>query len=90
MRVPNSRDQDGKARYQIAGQGDLVGVKRRIPIIVQNLPVPVDRQVWLERHSLPGSGWSAPGAPLATRLESLDVSKTPTALVSRGAIPWLA
>ena len=36
--------------------------------------------------SLLGSGRSAPGAPLATRLEFLDVGKSPKSLVSREAI----
>lgn len=40
--------------------------------------------------SLVGSGRSASGAPLATRLEFLDVGKSPRALVSREAIPWFA
>ena len=40
--------------------------------------------------SLLGSGRSTPGAPLATRLEFLDVGKSPAALVSREAIPWFA
>jgi hypothetical protein len=38
--------------------------------------------------SLLGSGRSAPGAPLATRLEFLDVGKSPITLVSREAIRW--
>jgi Heparinase II/III-like protein/Heparinase II/III N-terminus len=38
--------------------------------------------------SLLGSGRSAPGTPLATRLEFLDVGKSPKTLVSREAIPW--
>ena len=38
--------------------------------------------------SLLGRGRSAPGAPLATRLEFLDVGKSPNARVSREAIRW--
>jgi Heparinase II/III-like protein/Heparinase II/III N-terminus len=38
--------------------------------------------------SLLGSGRSAPDAPLATRLEILDVGKSPNARVSREAIRW--
>ena len=38
--------------------------------------------------SLLGSGRSAPDAPLATRLEFLDVGKSPNARVSREAIRW--
>jgi hypothetical protein len=40
--------------------------------------------------SLLGRGRSAPDAPLATRLEFLDVAKSPKALVSREAIRWCA
>jgi hypothetical protein len=40
--------------------------------------------------SLLGRGRSAPGAPLATRLEFLDVGKSPKALASREAIRWCA
>jgi Heparinase II/III-like protein/Heparinase II/III N-terminus len=40
--------------------------------------------------SLLGSGRSAPGVPLATRLEFLDVGKSPRALAAREAIPWCA
>jgi hypothetical protein len=40
--------------------------------------------------SLLGSGRSAPGTPLATRLEFLDTGRSPKALVSREAIPWFA
>ena len=40
--------------------------------------------------SLLGSGRSAPDAPLATRLEFLDVRKSPNARVSREAIRWCA
>ena len=38
--------------------------------------------------SLLGRGRSAPGAPLATRLEFLDVGKSPNARISREAIRW--
>jgi hypothetical protein len=40
--------------------------------------------------SLLGRGRSAPDAPLATRLEFLDVRKSPKARVSREAIRWCA
>jgi len=42
-------------------QGQLrpapIGVKRRIPIIVQNLPVPFDRRVWPECQALVSAGY---------------------------------
>ena len=34
-----------------------IGVKRRILIIVQNLPVPFDRRVWLECQALTAAGY---------------------------------
>jgi glycosyltransferase involved in cell wall biosynthesis len=34
-----------------------VGVERRVLIIVQNLPVPFDRRVWLECHALTSAGY---------------------------------
>ena len=40
--------------------------------------------------SLLGRGRSAHGAPLATRLEFLDVGKSPNARISREAIRWCA
>jgi glycosyltransferase involved in cell wall biosynthesis len=43
--------------YQIVGQGALVGVERRVLIIVQNLPVPFDRRVWLECQALVSAGY---------------------------------
>lgn len=105
--------------YQIVAQGALMGVERRVLIIVQHLPVPFNRRVRLERQpsllalagalagrfggwytpglgrrvpafSPLGSGRSAPGSPLATRLEFLDVGKSPRALIFREAIPWSA
>ena len=35
----------------------LLGVKRRVLIIVQNLPVPFDRRVWLECQALVSAGY---------------------------------
>ena len=43
--------------YQIAGQGPLVGVERRVQSIVQNLPVPVDRRVWHECQAVVSAGY---------------------------------
>ena len=43
--------------YQIVGQGALVGVESRVLIIVQNLPVPFDRRVWLECQALVSAGY---------------------------------
>jgi glycosyltransferase involved in cell wall biosynthesis len=43
--------------YQAPPLGALVRVERRILIIVQNLPVPFDRRVWLECHALVSAGY---------------------------------
>ncbi|MGH3188640.1 MAG: glycosyltransferase family 4 protein [Streptosporangiaceae bacterium] len=43
--------------YQTVAQSALVGVKRRVLIIVQNLPVPFDRRVWLECQALTSAGY---------------------------------
>jgi glycosyltransferase involved in cell wall biosynthesis len=43
--------------YQDHLLGALVRVKRRVLIIVQNLPVPFDRRVWLECQALVSAGY---------------------------------
>ena len=43
--------------YQIARGRALIRVKRRVLIIVQNLPVPFDRRVWLECQALVSAGY---------------------------------
>ena len=43
--------------YQRYLPGALVHVKRRVLIIVQNLPVPFDRRVWLECQALVSAGY---------------------------------
>jgi hypothetical protein len=45
-------DQEGREAYQDHPLGALVRVERRVLIIAQNLPVPFDRQAWLERQAL--------------------------------------
>jgi glycosyltransferase involved in cell wall biosynthesis len=54
----------------------------RILILVQNLPVPFDRRVWLECQSLLGAGFrvtvvcpKAPGDPRYARIEGVDIYK---------------
>ena len=39
--------------------GALMDVMRRAMTIVQNLPVPFDRRVWLERQALVAAGYQA-------------------------------
>ena len=43
--------------YQDRRLGAHVGVERRVLIIVQNLPVPFDRRVWLECRALVSAGY---------------------------------
>jgi glycosyltransferase involved in cell wall biosynthesis len=43
--------------YQDRPPGALVGVEHRVLIIVQNLPVPFDRRVWLECQALVSAGY---------------------------------
>ena len=43
--------------YQDHILGALLGVERRVLIIVQNLPVPFDRRVWLECQALVSAGY---------------------------------
>lgn len=48
----------GQGWYQGRRLGGLVGVKkRRVLIIVQNLPLPFDRRVWLECRALVSAGY---------------------------------
>jgi glycosyltransferase involved in cell wall biosynthesis len=44
-------------RYQDRGPGSPIDVKSRVLIIVQNLPVPFDRRVWLECQALVSAGY---------------------------------
>jgi glycosyltransferase involved in cell wall biosynthesis len=44
-------------RYQDRGPGSPIYVKSRVLIIVQNLPVPFDRRVWLECQALVSAGY---------------------------------
>ena len=43
--------------YQCPASGAQIGVQRRILILVQNLPVPFDRRVWLECQALTAAGY---------------------------------
>jgi glycosyltransferase involved in cell wall biosynthesis len=58
------------------------GDRGRVLIIVQNLPVPFDRRVWLECQSLMAAGFrvavvcpKAPGDPRYDRIQGVDVYK---------------
>jgi glycosyltransferase involved in cell wall biosynthesis len=48
---------DGGPLYHRCPPGPLLRVRRRVLIIVQNLPVPFDRRVWLECKALVAAGY---------------------------------
>ena len=62
-----------------------------ILIIVQNLPVPLDRRVWLECQALIARGYrvsvicpKGPGDPAFERLEGVDIYKYAPAPEAKG------
>lgn len=67
--------------------------RRRVLIIVQNLPVPLDRRVWQESLALVEAGYQvsvicprAPGDPDHTVLDGVHVHKYTPPRASRGAL----
>ena len=65
---------------------------RRVLIIVQNLPVPFDRRVWLECQALRDAGYEvhvvcpkAPGDPRTQCIDGVDVAQVPAAPAGDGA-----
>ena len=64
-----------------------------ILIIVQNLPVPLDRRVWLESQALIARGYRVsvicpmgPGDPARQRLDGVDIYKYPPAPEAEGLV----
>ncbi len=60
-----------------ASPGKAHGRRRRVLILVENLPVPFDRRVWLESKALTEAGWSVSvicpkGAPWTLPYEELE------------------
>src|SRR5882757_2688898 len=64
-------------------------------IVVQNLPVPLDRRVWLECQALVGAGYGVsvicpkgPGDVGYERLDGVDLYKYPPAPAARGIVGY--
>ncbi len=60
-----------------ASPGDRAASRRRVLILVENLPVPFDRRVWLESRALTKAGWQVSvicpkGAPWTASHEEID------------------
>lgn len=69
--------------------------QRRATIVVQNLPVPLDRRVWSEACALRDAGWSVSivahrgeGQPWHERLEGIECCRYPAPLQARGAVGY--
>src|SRR5687767_10176765 len=69
---------------------------RRVLIIVQNLPVPFDRRVWLEALALRDAGYGvavicpkAPGDPAFEEREGIRIRKYAPARAARGLISYV-
>jgi len=65
-------------------------------IIVQNLPVPLDRRVWLESQALTARGYSVsvicpkgPGDPARQRIEGVDIYKYTPAPEAQGLLGFV-
>jgi glycosyltransferase involved in cell wall biosynthesis len=71
------------------------GSRRRVLIIVQNLPVPLDRRVWLEACALRDAGFQvsvvcpkAPGDPSFQELEGIRIRKYDPPPPTSGALSY--
>jgi glycosyltransferase involved in cell wall biosynthesis len=69
---------------------------RRVLIIVQNLPVPLDRRVWLEAKALVSSGFGVsvicpkgPGDPAFQEIEGVRIYKYPPPPEARGLLGYV-
>jgi glycosyl transferase family 4 len=73
------------------------GKRRRVLIVVQNLPVPFDRRVWLEATSLTRAGYlvseicpKAKGYRASfERLEGVDIYRYPLPIDAHGAVGFI-
>lgn len=80
------------------GTAVSVGKRSRVLIIVQNLPVPFDRRVWLEATTLTQAGYQVSViCPKAKgfnkpfeRMEGIDIHRYPMPIDARGAIGFIA
>ena len=80
-----------------ASPGDPSARPRRALILVENLPVPFDRRVWLESKALTQAGWQVsvicPKGPGWTRgyeeLEGVAIHRYDPPPPTKGAISYL-
>jgi glycosyltransferase involved in cell wall biosynthesis len=76
----------------------MMASERRVLIIVQNLPVPFDRRVWLEATTLQRAGYAVSViCPKAKgfnasyeRLENIDIYRYPLPIDAKGALGFVA
>jgi glycosyltransferase involved in cell wall biosynthesis len=79
---------------------DAAGIarRRRILIIVENLPVPFDRRVWAEAQSLRKAGYDVsiicPRGPFAEspfeRIDSIEIHRHPLPIQAKGKLGYFA
>lgn len=76
--------------------GRAAGAARHVLIVVQNLPVPLDRRVWLECRALVAAGYRVsvicprgPGDPDFTSLEGVEIWKYDPAPEAQGVLGYL-
>jgi glycosyltransferase involved in cell wall biosynthesis len=69
---------------------------RRVLIVVQNLPVPLDRRVWLECQALTAAGYGVsvicpkgPGDPSLEVLDGVRIHKYPPPPAAKGFVAYL-
>lgn len=71
--------------------------RRRVLIIVENLPVPFDRRVWAEAQSLRRAGYDVsvicPRGPLATspfeQIDGIDIYRHPLPIQAKGKLAYV-
>src|SRR5262245_15062473 len=72
--------------------------RRRILIIVENLPVPFDRRVWAEAQSLHRAGYEVsvicPRGPFAEApfelIDGIEIHRHPLPVEAKGKVAYLA
>lgn len=70
--------------------------RRRVLIVVQNLPVPMDRRVWQQARALADSGIGVsvvcprgPGEPFAEERDGVDLHRYPAPLRTNGRLSYV-
>ena len=69
---------------------------KRVLVIVQNLPVPLDRRVWLECQALRDAGYTVsvicpmgPGDPPLATIDDIEIHKYPAPAAASGFVGYL-